>query len=212
DLIDYIKVVYKRRWIVLLIIISGILYGAYSEMRRPDTYEAMATFFPLDANYGMKMEGLVVKSKNNMRDLIISMLESRQMTDRIVEQLELKKAWSTSTLADARNTLKGATEIKIEVNGLMRLMVRTGSAELSSKIANAYIDNLDYLNKQLDIGAQRNIVQVIDRATAPDGKMARNAKKRAFTFGFVAFVFAVFFIIIFDFIEKVKLLERLKER
>lgn len=211
DLIDYIKVIYRWRWFVLAIVIIGMLYGGIVETRRPVMFEASVTFFPLDSNFDMKLEGLVVKTKANLKDLVISLLNSRKMSDRIIEQLDLKKIWGTSTVVAAQGALAGVTEITVEQNGLIRLFVRTTSPELSAKIANAYIDNLDYFNQQLNIGAQRNIVQVIDRATVPDEGTPRRTMKKSLMTGIIAFVFAVFLAVIVDFAQKSGLLKRLKE-
>lgn len=211
DLIDYIKAIYKWRWFVLAAVIAGTLYTASSETRKPDMYEASATFFPLDSNFDMKLEGLVVKARANMKDLIMSLLESKKMFNRIAEQLDLKKVWNKNSMAAAEGILKKATEIKIEANGLIRLIIRTPSPELSARIANAYVDNLDYFNGQLDLGAQRNIVQVIDRAAVPDARMPRNITKKVVIAAAVYFAFAVALIFIIDFIQKSDLIKKLKE-
>jgi uncharacterized protein involved in exopolysaccharide biosynthesis len=212
DLVDYIRIIYRRRRLVLAIVIAGMLFAGILSLRSPATYEASATFFPLDANYDIKEDGFLIKPKLDIKDLITSMLESRNMADRVIEQLGLKKLWEVKEGSSARGILKETIRIAAEKNGLVKLYVRTVSAELSAKIANAYVENLNYLNTQLNLGAQRNIVQVIDTAVVPDKRMPRGTVKKTLMGGVYSFAFAVFLVFTIEFFKKNKIWERLKEK
>lgn len=212
DLIDYIKIVYKRRRLVLTIVIAGMLFTGISSLRTPAMYEASATFFPLDVSYDIKAEGIAIKPKLGITDLIVSILDSRKMADRVIEELDLKKLWGIKNERSARDIMKEAVRINVEKNGLIRLYVKTTNAQLSAKIANAYVENLNYFNTQLDLGAQRNIVQVIDTAAVPDERMPRGTIKKTLMNGMGSFAFAVFLISIMEFFKKSKIRERLKEK
>lgn len=214
DLIDYIKIIYKRRWMVLIIVIVSALFTGISSLCQPKMYEASATFFPLNlnVNYNIQSEGIVMKPRLGIEDLIISILNSRKMADMVIEQLDLKNLWNAKLTADAQNTLKSATKITLEQNGIIRLSVRNKSPELTAKIVNAYVDNLDYFNRQLDIGAQRQIVQVIDRATVPETRMPRGTIKKTMLAGFISFMTAVFLVFSLEFIKKSDIKKRLREK
>ena len=61
DLVDYIKVAYKYRWMIIAVsLISMLLTGAFSFMK-PKMYEAQATFFPLSTEYGIQSQGFIMK-------------------------------------------------------------------------------------------------------------------------------------------------------
>jgi len=212
DLVDYIKIVYKAKWIVIAIVCVAVAYNVFGTFRQPDIYEASATFFPLSAEYGVRQEGLIVKPRLRLEDLIISVLESRKMADRIIEQLDLKDIWNIKSLTTLERILKASTVITLEDKGLINLFVHTRSPKLSARIANAYVDNLNYFNRQLDIGAQRQIVQVIDRAVVPESKMPREFTKKAIKAGFVSFSFIVILVLLIGLLPKSDIIKRLREK
>ena len=210
DLIDYIKIIYKRRWIILTFIIICILYTGISSLRQSKKYEAAATFFPI--KYQVSDASALIETQVGIESLIISMLESRKMADRIIEQLDLKKLWKTDSMDDARMAIKGIIKLTLEKNGLIKLSAQTTTAELSARIANAHVDNLEYFNRELNLGARRQIVQVIDRAVIPEKRMPRYTKKKILLTGAGSFMFAVFMIFFIDFIQRSNIIKRLKEK
>jgi len=211
DLVDYIKVAYRYRWMIIaIVLISMVLTGAFSFMK-PKMYEAQATFFPLSTEYGVQSQGFIMKPHLNIEDLIISMLESRKMADRIIEQLNLKDTWNQNLSTYVRKKLDNAAKVSLDKNGIIKLAVHTKSPELSAKIANSYVDNLDYFNRELNIGANTKIVQVIDRATVPEVRMPRGTIKKTFLAGMASFMFTIFLAFFIEFIKNSNLKSRLKE-
>lgn len=210
DLIDYIKVIYKRRWMIVIIVLISVLFAAVSSLLKPKMYEASATFFPMNVDYAVQSEGFTIKPGVNIDDLIISVLESRGMADKVIEQLNLKDIWNAKFKSAARMVLKKISKITPEKNGLIRLSVVTDSPQISANIANAYVDNLDYFNREFNLGVQKKIVQVIDRATVPEERMPRGMKKRVILSGMVAFMFSIFLSFFVEFIQKSNIKEKLR--
>lgn len=212
DLIDYIKVAYKHRRMIAAIVLISMFFAGVSSLMKPKTYKAQATFFPMNTNYNIiQSQGVVMEPRLDIEDLIISILESRKMADRIIEQLDLKKVWNQKLISDTRIKLNKASKVSLGKNGIIKLSVQTKSPKLSSKIANTYVDNLDYFNKELNLGAQRNIVQVIDRATIPEVRMPRGTVKNAILAAIASFMFAIFLAFFIKFIQNSDLKNRLKE-
>lgn len=212
DLVEYIRVIYKhRKMIMALAAVSMLIAGGLSFLQ-PRMYEASATFFPMNIDYGIQARGLGIKPLISMENLIISIIESRRMQDRIIEQLDLKKVWNMALISDARGTLKASTKITLGSNGLIRLSVKAISAELSAKITNAYIDNLDYFNSELDLGTGRNIIQLIDRAATPEDQMSRGVRKNALAAGAVALMAGIFLSFLAEFAAKSGVWKKIKER
>jgi len=209
DLVDYIKVAYKYRWMIIVIVcISTLLTGAFSFMK-PKMYEANATFFPMDVKYSVESQGSMMQPTIGIKDFIILIFESRKMTDRVIDQLNLDEPAKKKLML--KNSLTSSVKIQIRKNGLIKLSAQSKSPELSAKIANAYVDNLDYFNRQLDIVAQRNIVQVIDRATVPEVRMSRGTVRKTFLAGMASFMFAIFLAFFIEFVKNSNLKNRLKE-
>jgi len=210
DLVEYIKVVYKYRWMVTILVFLAMLVTAILGLRQPSKFEASATFFPLYASTLPAAESVMVRPGPDIKDLIISILESRKMADRIIDQLGLQKKWDITMLADARKVLNKTVQISLEKNGLIRLSVMTQDREQSARIANAYVDNLEYFNQELNIGPQKQIVQVIDRAVVPEHHMSRGTVRRTITGGVVCFVFSILLAYGLEFIKRSNMISRLK--
>lgn len=212
DLIDYIKVIYKHGKMIIVIVFMSMLFAGIISLLQPKMYEASATFFPINVNYNIPSDGIIIQPRlDNIEDLIMSILESRKMADRIVEELDLKKVWNQKLITDARRKLNNASRVSLDKNRIIKLSVQTGSPELSAKIANAYVDNLDYFNRELDIGTRRQIVQVIDRAIAPEERMPRGTVRKTILAAVVSFMFSIFLVFFLEFIQKSNLKKRLKE-
>lgn len=210
DLIDYIKIVYKRWWMILIFVVISMFYTGITSLRQPKVYEATATFFPI--KYQTSSTSTFAETQVGIETLIISILESRKMADRVIEQLNLKRLWKTDSMDSARRAIRGIIKVTLEKNGIIKLSARTGSAELSARIANAHVDNLEHLNRELELGARRQIVQVIDRAVMPERRLPRETVKKTLRAGMVSFAFAVFLVFFIDFIQKSNILKRLKEK
>jgi len=212
DLFDYIKVIYKyRKFIVIFALICAFASGLVT-LSKPKIYQASATFFPMNVSesYNFNSEGFV-PHQLNIKDLIISILESRKMADKIIKDLELQKIWHSKIIDDLRVTLKGITNITIEKNGIIKLSVKSESPEISAKIANSYVDNLSFFNNELELGVERRIVQVIDRAIVPEMRMSRGTKKNVMLSGMASFMFAIFLSFFIEFVKNSDLKQRLKE-
>ena len=211
DIVDYIKVIYRRWKMIVIVVLAAMLLAGIFSLLKPKMYEASATFFPMNVReyYSSSSEAVGMKRRLNIENLIVSLLESRKMADRIIEQLNLKNLWETKLISDTQNALKGATKTSMQKNGIIKVSVQTISPKLSAKIANAYVDNLDYFNRELELGAQRQIVQVIDRASVPEKRMSRGTKKNILLAGVVSFMFAVFLTFFLDFVQRSNIWKRL---
>ena len=133
----YIKIIYKRRNLIMLITLVSMLFtGIFSLLKSP-VYEASATFFPMNVReyYGSQSEAHTLKRQLDIEDLIISVLESRKMADRIIDQLGLKNVFKVKLTEDARDELEKRTRISLGRNGIIKLSVRAESADFASRIA-----------------------------------------------------------------------------
>jgi len=201
DLMNYVKVIYKHRVMVIVIAFAGMFLAGIQSLTKPSMFEAQTSVFPIDMEYNLEMIGSIEKPAVTKENLIISILKSRTMADRVIEQLDLKKFWGKELMIDARKELSDASSVAAEKNGIINLSVVSQDPELSAKIANAYIDNLDYFNDELKLGVQRKIVQVIDRAVVPEDRLPRGTVKKVFLAGITSLMFSIFLVFFMDFIR-----------
>jgi len=214
DVYEYIKIILKRRYFILALVFISMLVAGLLSFYQTKKYVASATFFPLQIQeyYSGKGESFYVKSPFDIDNLVISLLDSRKMSDRIIDQLALEKKWNMNLLSDARKALRQCSRINTEKNGLIRVAVITDTPDLSARIANAYVDNLEFFNQELNLGADRQIVKVIDRAVVPDKRMPRGTIKRILTTGFTALVAGIFLTFGWEFFQRDELIKKLKDQ
>ena len=211
DLLNYLRVFYKYRLLIAAIVVLGMLWTGISGLRQPKKYEAWTAAFPIEVEYNLESLGSVERPAVSRSNLIVSILESRTMADRVISQLDLKKVWNTKLMVDARRALQAASEVRPGKNDIIKLFVVTEDPKLSADIANAYMDNLDYFNDELKIGPQRKIIQVIDRAVVPEERVSRGLVKKVMTAGMSSFFIAILVAFTMEFLARSEILKRMKE-
>ena len=180
DFSHYFKIIYKyRKSIIAFTFLTSaftFVYAWYS----PARYKASVSFFPLNvAEYKTSTMGeSELKPKIILEDLIIAILKSREMGYKIISQLDLKKIWKNQLKADTRKNLLEITSISLSKGGVITLDVVTNDAELSAKIANSYLDNINDFNRKLELSANISLIQVIDRAIPAERRMSRSEERR----------------------------------
>ncbi|MFH1644867.1 MAG: Wzz/FepE/Etk N-terminal domain-containing protein [Candidatus Omnitrophota bacterium] len=210
DLIEYIRIIYKYRFKIIIVMLISVVFAGVLSLAKPKIYEATASFFPLDVSYSIQADNILVNPRLEIEDLISSILKSRKMAQRIDDKLDLKKVLSSDSAYEIYKFLSCVTSLNIDNNGVIHLSVRTEDPNLSANIANSYVDNLDYFNCQMDLGAQRSIVQVIDRAVVPEKRMGRGTKRNILIAAFLSFTLMVLLSFFIEFLKKSNFIERIK--
>lgn len=212
DLFEYVRVIYKYRKVIAAVVFVSVFLRAGNVLMQPFKYQATATFFPLNVKQYKEanLEQLDLKPKLILEDLIISILNSREMADKIINDLGLKNIWHNELLMDARLALKNSTGISLTKGGVININVLTESGELSAKIANAYVDNLESFNKELQLSTDISLVQVIDRAVAPERRMPRGLIKKSMLSGLTSFFAGIFLVLILEYMKKSRFIEKIK--
>ncbi|MEW5895418.1 MAG: hypothetical protein AB1650_06655 [Candidatus Omnitrophota bacterium] len=207
-----IKIFYKNIWRIILITFIAMLVSGIEALRQPRLYEAWTSAFTTEMEYDLEtLGGSIERPAISRSNLIVSILESRTMTDRVIEKLDLKTVWGKKAISDVRKRLRMASRISLEKNGLIKMSVRTKSPQLSADIANAYVDNLDFFNNELSIGPQKQIVQIIDRAVVPEEPLPRGTAKKIVLVGITAFLIVGMLVLSVEFSRKFEILKRIKE-
>lgn len=100
--------------------------------------------------------GLTLKNPN---DVYPSMLTSRTVTTELVKEYHLQNYFHKKLVSDAVEALLRHTDVKLGKDNLLRITVHTYDANLSSQLANAYVNKLHALNTSLAIteAAQRRL-------------------------------------------------------
>lgn len=156
NLLDYWKVIKKRqRFILVLFFVSAFTAGVIS-LLMPRIYQARASIIPLESSSSglysavgslAQIAGVPISGKGSPTDKLISILESRTLTERVIDGLDLIKVLypdKQPLREDAIKALqKGMVKISSDRKGLITIAVEYKDPALSAKIANQYIKELD---------------------------------------------------------------------
>lgn len=202
DIFHYLNV-YKKEWkkMITLIVLAMLITMVVTSLQ-PVTYRS--TLIALSPKEGNSLGGLgnylglsSLSVGNSSDDVIFSMLKSRRMGKDINEHFKL----------DTKGKFRWSLDTYI-VTGGFAVEVKGSDPEMTKKIANFAIENLDKINSELQVTTQKPMVKVLDPALkgAPVG---RNISKKTISGGL--FVFLIYTLLVF-FKEYFSYLKKLKDR
>lgn len=190
-LLDYWRIICKARWFIAGMVLVSVLVTGVVSKRMTKLYESKATLLPVreeslgggisfgggkDKGSGggasISLEALGGKSAGpTMMDTLTILLNSQRIADAVVEQLNLMQYYGTASKAAASRALRSETTIKQSAYKSLEIIVLTRSPQMAADIANAFVANLDKLNKELNITAtKRNRIFI-------EARLAEKAKK-----------------------------------
>lgn len=168
NLLDYWRVVWKRRWLISGISVAAVLIAMVVSFQMPKIYESTTTLLPsLDSKDGGGLGSLLAATGGGgaaqglgismpgapvtPTDLFMAMLKSRIMADEVIRQLDLQTVYEAKTMQDVRNALGGNTKITVSKEKVIKIIVEAKTPQLAADIANFYVTNLDRLNRTLNV-------------------------------------------------------------
>jgi len=161
--VDYVLVVWRRRWMVLGLVGLVLLATLLVSMISPRVYESTASVIAPKEGGGQILGVLggggllqqlasTLPSMTPNRDLLMSVLKSRTMLQSVVDRFQLQERYRSRHLEDAVNRLRNATALTVSREGAIFVKVEDTSPAAAAEIANFYILQLDRLITRYGIG------------------------------------------------------------
>ena len=171
QMIEQLRVLWQGRRLLFRSCVLGALLSLGFALLIPNRYEATAQLMPPDSQSGSGMAMLSALAGRggsfgglagdmlgvrNSGALFVGILESRTVQDRLVEQFDLRRAYGTSRIEDARNTLAAETRITEDrKSGIISIAVTEHDAQRAAALAQGYINALDLLVEQVSTSSAR---------------------------------------------------------
>ncbi len=172
NLIDYFRVIFKYRRMILLICGIAVITTAIVSLVLPKIYSATASVVPpiemlqresklagtlgggagaLGGGAGSLLSKVI--GVTSISDMYAGVLESRVVADAIIDRFDLMKAYKEKKYkSNVRKKLKKNTTIDVSDEGIVNITVEDRDPNRAAAIANAYADELDRQNKRLYAG------------------------------------------------------------
>lgn len=158
--------VLKRRWVWIILpsIILPFFVGFYS-YTRPRFYAAQATVVPpieliqgarsVGSGLGGLQRSLLsnIMGDSSLSEMYVGILESRTITEGIVERFNLNTVYEIGSVADAITMLKSRSAFKVRKDGIISIQVTDLDPSRASAMANAFVEELDLQNRRLSGGS-----------------------------------------------------------
>jgi len=171
QLVGQLRVLWQGRLLLFRAGMLGALLTLALALLIPNRYEATAQLMPPDSQSGSGMAMLSALAgyagsfgglagdmlgARNSGALFVGILESRTVQDRLVEQFDLRRAYSAPGTEDARNTLSAETRITEDrKSGIISITVTERDAQRAAALAQGYINALDLLVEQVSTSSAR---------------------------------------------------------
>ncbi len=155
--IDYLTILFEKKWRILgwTLLFTFVFYGF--SFLLPKWYKARTTVLPPsgEANSAIFQlysqipfaAGLPTPGTQKSK-LFLDMLRSRTLAEHLVEKFNLQEKWHENSLEKALRRLWSQTDIMDTRDGLIVLQVKARQPRLAADLANAYVKELDALNRQ----------------------------------------------------------------
>jgi uncharacterized protein involved in exopolysaccharide biosynthesis len=198
----------RRLTIARFVIVAFVLSVIFSLLMTP-VYESSVVLIPSDAG---AMEGLgsrlgalsnIAAAAANAGDLFsgasrtptalfLSILQSRTVADRLIDRFDLMKLYRNPLRGETRKILALKTSfVEDRKTGLITITVQDTDRYRAAKMAQAYVDELNRLNSELNTGAAHREREFLDQRLDEVRKQADSAAQDLASFASTNGVFGV---------------------
>lgn len=162
------------KWILL---ISSVITGVLSlivSLLLPKVYEGEVTILAPEATSGGFAEGIIAQAAGLGMEAeissqtILALLNSSAETKAVIKEFNVVETFNLKDKSEAYEFLDKITTFSLDqIEGIITVKVETRYPELSSKMANFYVNHLNTLNETIKITPIKPFVKVIDWAGVP---------------------------------------------
>lgn len=166
SLLDYWKVLAKRKKLIGIIVGLAVVGSIVFSLLLPKIYASTVTLLPpiQEGSQGMgaaasqlagNLGGLAgsLFGTKSPSDLWVAILKSQTVRDAIVARFDLMKRFESETAEDARNTLEQKVKIFKSKEDIIAITVEDEEPQKTVELANAYVEELDRVNKSIVMSA-----------------------------------------------------------
>ena len=205
----YIKIIEKWKIKIVALVAIAFIASAVTGLMRPNLYEANLIFVigkqdePASGISGI-LFSISIRSKTSPYYLALGLLESRRMAEDIAKKFNFVERYKLKSIGDA--VIKVNSQLSIlsvkRSKALFCVKVITEDPKLSADMANFAVHNLDALNVEFALSAEKPFVKIIDPAVPLYNACSGNILRKIGTAVLFSFFLGVVFAILSEYFEK----------
>ncbi len=152
----YLRVIRKRRGLILAIPAIVLVLSVVISLFLPKTYAAKASILPSTAAMDPGLSAVSSSlgsfagsflNVSSPMDVWVGILESDTVKDAIIMRFNLREVYGRDKIEKARKELSRRTQIEKSKEEIISIIVDDSDPERASQMANAYIEELDRINR-----------------------------------------------------------------
>jgi uncharacterized protein involved in exopolysaccharide biosynthesis len=161
---DYFHVLSKRRKLIGYVTGGGFALSIFISLLMPRMYMATARILPpqetgssfasLLSKNESPLSGLADKlfSQQTPAELYVGIMKSRTVADALDQKFKLKELYNLKYIEDVHAKLKDRSDIRVSPKDqIISISVKDRDPHRAADMANAYVDELDQINRRLNI-------------------------------------------------------------
>jgi len=173
DLFPVFMAVLAARWIILRNFVIVVILVAAATFVLPKKYTAVATLMPPqdEGKVGMSamladvsVPGLSLPSTASSADILVEMLKSRSVGERVLQRqfsssgdsLALYRILKMPSVDIGVLRMRKIARFLLSKQGVISIVVELGNARLAADVANAYVEELDWVNQEKSVSRAKN--------------------------------------------------------
>lgn len=197
DLLDYLRVVWRYLWLILLLCLIAMGVTVVTSMREPRQFQSSVTIVPpldilqresggaLGSLNNSLLRQMMDTGANSIAKMYVEILQSREVADAIIDRFHLMDKYGGILYrSSARDRLKANTTVKTTDGGAVRVTVVDRDPNQAAAMAGAYVEELDKRNKKLSAGQatskkiflENRLKEVEAKLSKIDNILSREAK------------------------------------
>jgi uncharacterized protein involved in exopolysaccharide biosynthesis len=161
-LADFVLPLVRRRRMILLLVGIAAVGSVIAALAWPKSWRATTTLLPPERRMdnpvflpggldqiGTTLRGISLRQVATPTDIFVAILESRNVGERIVERFGLREEYGLKSVNKAVARFGEDLTVSTTREGLIQVSAVAGSAEKAAGIANAVVEELDRVNREL---------------------------------------------------------------
>ena len=191
SLLDLLLLLANHKRLIAMFVLAGMAVGLLISFCMPNVYTARTTLFPPQQQNSLMsnvlgqlgpMSALAGKDPTkNASELMVSILQSRTVTDAIIDRFDLSSVYKLGSRTDIRERLEANVSVTKGKDGLITLQADDTDPQRAALIANQYITELYAMTQSLAMteASQRRrffeseLVKARDELSTAEGELRR---------------------------------------
>jgi len=164
--VDFVLPLVRRRRLIAGIVVAAAVASVAVSLAWPKSWRATVTLLPPERRMdnpmfipgsfeglGASLRGISLRHVATPTDIFIAILDSRNVAEALVRRFGLQEEYGVGSLQKATQRLQKSTDLLVTQDGTIRIAAVAASPQGAADLANAYVEELDRVNRSL-AGAQ----------------------------------------------------------